>query len=126
MALLRCLQRPVIPGPCVAWRDPSRTLLAAHGVYQFDPLGDPRWSEVVARHPHSLILRTIEWLNAIYRTYGYRPVIYTREPLGLIENGVALCEVSSCLTGRRLNSRCFSDPCESLVDDPADENARIR
>src|SRR6266849_6757442 len=89
-------------------------------LYQIDPLLDPRWSQLVERHPAATIFHTAGWLEALRRTYGYEPVVLTTTGSGEpLENGFALCKVSSWLTGDRLVSLPFSDHCQPLADDPA-------
>src|SRR5439155_744233 len=46
-------------------------------VYSLDPLEDPRWAEFVQRHPRASVFHTPGWLEALRRTYGYAPVLYT-------------------------------------------------
>ncbi|HEY2120387.1 MAG TPA: GNAT family N-acetyltransferase [Candidatus Acidoferrum sp.] len=91
-----------------------------------DPLSDQRWEQFVENHPRSSIFHTQAWLEALRRTYGYTPVVYTtttpRETA--LRNGVLFCEVNSWLTGKRLVSLPFSDHCEPLIDQ-ADELQEI-
>ena len=61
------------------------------------------------------------WLKALSRTYGYEPLVLTTSPGGSpLKNGLALCRVSSWLTGTRLVSLPFADHCEPLLSDPED------
>lgn len=70
------------------------------------------------------MFHTVEWLEALRRTYGYEPIVITTSPPGGdLRNGVVLCRVNSWLTGRRLVSLPFSDHCDVLVDD--DEEASV-
>ena len=86
-------------------------------VYTLDPSKDPRWRELVARHPHASVFHTTEWLSALRQTYGYTPVAVTTSAPGQdLEDGIAFCEVRSWLTGRRLVSLPFADHCEPMVD----------
>jgi lipid II:glycine glycyltransferase (peptidoglycan interpeptide bridge formation enzyme) len=86
-------------------------------VYTIDPLVDPRWAEFVERHPRASLFHTPGWLEALRRTYGYEPTVYTTTRPGVeLTNGVVLCRVSSQITGRRLVSLPFSDHCEPLVE----------
>jgi CelD/BcsL family acetyltransferase involved in cellulose biosynthesis len=76
----------------------------------------------VDRHPRSSAFHTVAWLEALYRTYGYQPIAYTTSPPGgSLENGLVLCRVTSWITGRRLISLPFSDHCEPLLHNAADE-----
>src|SRR5271167_440366 len=87
-------------------------------VHQIDPLEDPRWEKFLERHPRSSVFHTVAWLDALRRTYGYRPVAITTESPGRdLQAGIVFCSVHSWLTGRRLVSLPFSDHCELLVDD---------
>jgi CelD/BcsL family acetyltransferase involved in cellulose biosynthesis len=92
-------------------------------VYQIQPLQDPRWSELVHSHPRSSAFHSAAWLEALNRTYGYQPIVYTTSPPGAkLENGLVFCRVSSWITGRRLVSLPFSDHCEPLTDNAADQD----
>ena len=85
-------------------------------MYQVDPLQDPRWKELLLRHPSATVFHTPEWLEALRRTYGYEPIVPTTSaPSRELTEGLAACRVSSWLTGRRLVSLPFSDHCEPLV-----------
>jgi len=85
------------------------------GVFAIDPLADPRWDELVARHPRASIFHSRGWIEALSRTYGYEPVVMTTTGDGPLENGLLLCRVRTWLS-RRLVSLPFSDHCEPLVD----------
>lgn len=86
-------------------------------IYQIDPLTDQRWNALVARHPDSSIFHTSGWLQALRRTYGYEPVVYTHSsPREELAEGLVFCRVSSRLTGNRLVSLPFSDHCDPLVE----------
>jgi CelD/BcsL family acetyltransferase involved in cellulose biosynthesis len=90
-------------------------------IYAIDPLRDPRWAEMVERHPRASVFHTPGWLEALRRTYGYEPVVYTTSPPRAdLTDGVVLCRVRSRITGRRLVSLPFSDHCEPLTDSPED------
>jgi CelD/BcsL family acetyltransferase involved in cellulose biosynthesis len=91
-------------------------------VYTFNPLHDRRWPEFVARHPHASVFHGTGWLDALWRTYGYEPVVYsTSPPDGELTNGLLFCRVNSPITGRRLVSLPFTDHCEPLVEEPSDQ-----
>jgi hypothetical protein len=86
-------------------------------LFTINPLLDPRWTRFIDRHSRSSIFHTRGWLEALNRTYGYEPVVYTTaSPLEELENGIVFCKIDSWLTGRRLVSLPFSDHCEPLVD----------
>ena len=86
-------------------------------VNTLDPLKDSRWPEFLARHPQASIFHTRAWLEALHRTYGYEPVVFTTSGAGALSNGVLFCRVRSWLTGSRLVSLPFSDHCQPLVSD---------
>lgn len=93
-------------------------------VHLLDPLHDSRWGDFVAHHPAASVFHQKGWLEASARTYGYQPLVLTNTPEGkALENGVALCRVSSWLTGPRLVSLPFADHCEPLVNDPEESRA---
>jgi hypothetical protein len=95
--------------------------------FQIDPLVDRRWEEFLQRHPRASTFHTAGWLDALRRTYGYRPVVYTSSPPGVpLKDGIAFCEIRSWLTGNRLVSLPFADHCEPLVDDSNDRHALFR
>jgi hypothetical protein len=86
-------------------------------VYTFNPLEDRRWAEFVQRHPLASVAHSPGWLEALRRTYGYEPVVYTTSPpTADLTNGVVFCRISSWLTGRRMVSLPFTDHCEPLMD----------
>jgi CelD/BcsL family acetyltransferase involved in cellulose biosynthesis len=95
-------------------------------VHTFNPLEDPRWTSFVDVHLQSSVFHTSSYLDALRRTYGYQPIVYTTsvpgEPLA---NGVVLCRVSSWLTGSRLVSVPFADHCEPLVAGARDRAAIV-
>jgi hypothetical protein len=95
--------------------------------HQLDPTEDPRWAELVKRHPQATIFHTVAWLKALRRTYGYEPVVFTTSPPTCqLNNGIVFCRIDSWMTGRRLVSLPFSDHCEPLCDSPEDLNFLIR
>ena len=86
-------------------------------IFMLDPLADARWSRLVDRHPRASVFHTRGWLEALHRTYGYEPVVYTStSPSEELANGIVFCRIASWLTGRRMVSLPFSDHCEPLVD----------
>jgi lipid II:glycine glycyltransferase (peptidoglycan interpeptide bridge formation enzyme) len=90
-------------------------------LYRINPLEDPRWDELLERHPKASVFHSRAWLEALRKTYGYEPAAYTTSPSGeSLKNGIVFCRVESWLTGRRLVSLPFSDYCAPLVDDPGE------
>src|SRR5262249_8581390 len=55
-------------------REPGRVAVS---VYTLDPLGDRRWPAFVDERPDASVFHTPAWLDALRRTYGYAPVVYT-------------------------------------------------
>jgi CelD/BcsL family acetyltransferase involved in cellulose biosynthesis len=85
-------------------------------VFKLNPLQDPRWGAFVDRHPDSSVFHTPQWLEALRRTYGYEPVVYTTTPPGKeLANGIVFCRIHSWVSGDRLVSLPFSDHCEPLA-----------
>ena len=84
--------------------------------YKLNPLQDLRWQRFVDRHPRASVFHTACWLQALRRTYGYEPVVYTTtSPRKELSNGIVFCLVRSWLSGGRLVSLPFSDHCEPLA-----------
>ena len=85
-------------------------------VYKINPLQDPRWTRFLDINPSASLFHAAAWLDALQRTYGYEPVVYTNALPGQeLSDGIVLCRVESWLTGRRLVSLPFSDYCDPLV-----------
>jgi hypothetical protein len=73
------------------------------------------------------VFHSVGWLQALRRTYGYEPVVFTTSsPTGVLQNGLLFCRVESWLTGRRLVSLPFSDHCEPLCDSAEEREFLIR
>ena len=51
-------------------------------VYELNPLKDARWAALLAKHPRASIFHSIAWLEALHRTYGYEPIVFTTAPPG--------------------------------------------
>jgi CelD/BcsL family acetyltransferase involved in cellulose biosynthesis len=87
-------------------------------IYATNPLTDPRWNGLVARHALSSAFHQHGWLEALSRTYGYEPLVLTTAPAGEpMQDGLVLCRVSSWITGTRMVSLPFADHCEPLIND---------
>ena len=85
-------------------------------VHLVDPLADPRWAGLLARHPAASVFHLPGWLDALQRSYGCMPRVLTTTPPGEeLRNGLAICEVKNW-RATRLVSVPFSDHCEPLVD----------
>jgi hypothetical protein len=92
----------------------SVPLLAIHTI---NPLSDARWDELAIRHPKASVFHQRAWLEALARTYGYQPVVFTTSTQDVeLQNGLLFCHVNSWLTGHRLVSLPFSDHNEPLCD----------
>jgi CelD/BcsL family acetyltransferase involved in cellulose biosynthesis len=90
-------------------------------IHVLDPLVDTRWDDLVGRHPEASAFHHRGWLEALSRTYGYKPFALTTTPDGEpLRNGLAVCRVSSWITGTRLVSLPFSDHCQPLLHDPGE------
>jgi hypothetical protein len=86
-------------------------------IYDLDPLQDPRWEELLGRHPQASVFHTPGWLEALRRTYGYELfVVTTAAPGEEMRDGIVLCRVKSWLTGNRAVSLPFTDHCQPLVE----------
>jgi CelD/BcsL family acetyltransferase involved in cellulose biosynthesis len=88
-------------------------------VYQLDPLTDPRWSDLLDRHPAASVFHSPGWLSALRQTYGYEPFVVTTSSGPTLDNGVVVCRVKGWMS-RRLVSLPFSDHCDPLVDGSED------
>jgi Acetyltransferase (GNAT) domain len=95
--------------------------------FQIDPIKDARWSALVEKHPNASVFHTVGWLQALRRTYGYEPMVFTKSPpTEPLKNGLVFCRVKSWLTGNRLVSLPFSDHCEPLCDSPEELDFLLR
>jgi lipid II:glycine glycyltransferase (peptidoglycan interpeptide bridge formation enzyme) len=93
--------------------DPNRGQL----VQDINPLSDPRWSELVEKHPRASVFHSTHWLEALRNTYGYDPLVISTASRGSqLTNGLVFCRIKSRLTGNRLVSLPFSDHCDPLAD----------
>jgi Acetyltransferase (GNAT) domain len=90
-------------------------------VHTVNPLTDPRWGTLVARHPQASVFHERGWLAALAETYGYEPVALCGvSPDQQLSAGIVFCRVSSWITGTRLVSLPFSDHCDPLVGDASE------
>jgi CelD/BcsL family acetyltransferase involved in cellulose biosynthesis len=90
-------------------------------LYFTNPLTDPRWDDLVSRHDRASAFHQHGWLEALSRTYGYKPLVLTTAPAGKpMRDGIVFCRVSSWVTGTRIVSLPFADHCEPLIDDQAE------
>lgn len=91
----------------------------SHVVSAIDPVQDSRWSALIAKHPRASVFHTPGWLEALRRTYGFRPEAYTTSPsMGELTDGFLFVPIRSWLTGHRIVSLPFSDHCAPLFSSP--------
>ena len=90
-----------------------------------DPVGDPRWSELLDRHPNASVFHSPGWLSALRQTYGYEPFVLTTSTGPALENGLVVCRVKGWMS-RRLVSLPFSDHCDPLVNRSDDLSEMLR
>ena len=90
-------------------------------VYKIDPLKDSRWDALLENHPDASAFHTRAWLEALFKTYGYKSFAYTTSAPGEpLRDGLVFCRVEDWFTGRRLVSLPFSDHCEPLIRHPGE------
>jgi len=90
-------------------------------VFRIDPLSDPRWEPLVAKHRQASVFHSVAWLQAIDRTYGHTASAVTTSPPGEpLQNGLVFCRINSWLTGDRIVSVPFADHCQPLVNTASD------
>ena len=65
------------PSQSVAPWNSNEDTSSTKSVHSFDPLKDTRWNDFVERQPDASVFHSREWLEALSRTYGYRPIAYT-------------------------------------------------
>src|SRR5438128_44514 len=98
------------------------SLTSRRAVQRINPLRDPRWLGLTARHPRASIFHTRGWLEALQRTYGYEPAAVTIDgDGGRLSGAIVYCHVRSKLTGNRVVSVPFSDYCDPLVEHEHEE-----
>jgi CelD/BcsL family acetyltransferase involved in cellulose biosynthesis len=86
-------------------------------LYTLNPLQDGRWDDLVSSHPRSSAFHQRGWIEALAKTYRYRPVVLTCAPPGVRLSDGLVCEIDSWITGSRLVSLPFSDHSEPLLND---------
>jgi CelD/BcsL family acetyltransferase involved in cellulose biosynthesis len=87
-------------------------------LYTLDPMLDSRWGNLASSHPNASAFHQQGWLNALAKTYGYRPIVLTSAPEGSpLADGIVFCEINSWITGSRLVSLPFADHTQPLTDD---------
>jgi len=87
-------------------------------IFTFDPSQDLRWAQFLERRADASVFHTHGWIEALRRTYGYEPVVYTSTPPGRdLSDGLLFCRVHTWLSQRRLISVPFSDHAACLMED---------
>ncbi len=98
-----------------------------NGISKIDPLRDPRWNDLVERHPKASVFHSVEWLRALHQAYRYEPVAMCISGSdGRLNGGLVFCQIKSWLTGARLVSLPFSDYCEPLIETPEELRAILQ
>jgi CelD/BcsL family acetyltransferase involved in cellulose biosynthesis len=98
-----------------------------HVVSAIDPLQDSRWSALIANHPRTSVFHTPGWLEALRRTYGFRPQAYTTSrSTDVLTDAFLFVPIRSWLTGRRIVSLPFSDHCAPLLSTPEAQTSILR
>ena len=106
------------PSPRRGWVN-SVARSSPHVVSAIDPLQDSRWSAFIANHPRASVFHTPGWLEALRRTYGFKPEAYTTsESTDVLTDAFLFVPIRSWLTGRRIVSLPFSDHCAPLSSSP--------
>ena len=93
-------------------------------IHTLNPLQDSRWPEFLRSDPAASVFHTPGWLEALRRTYGYEPIVFTTASSGEeLKNGIVFCRVKDWLGSCRMVSAPFSDHCQPLVD--SEENFKL-
>ena len=70
-----------------------------------DPQSDPRWDELVRRHPRAGAYHLGAWAPILAGSYGYEPAYLALETSdGRLTGALPLMKTRGLLTGRRLRS----------------------
>jgi len=79
---------------------------------------DPRWIDLISRHPAATVFHHPAWLNVLAECYGYQPMLAALlDDEGRVVAGLPLMRIESWLTGQRLVALPFSDFCPPLAAD---------
>src|SRR5687768_12028682 len=84
-----------------------------------DPVENPRWHALLARHPAASIFHSPGWLNTLRQTYGYEPFVVTTSAGATLENGLVACRVRGWRSSRVV-SLPFSDHTDPLMGSAAE------
>lgn len=97
------------------------------GVFELDPITDPRWKAFTDLRLDATVFHRVEWLQALKHCYNYEPRALSLTPPGSpLRSGVVFCRIRSALTGNRLVSLPFSDHCEPLVNSPEEFDVLLK
>lgn len=106
--------------------EPRRLLAEPEGTLSlFDPLSDPEWDQLIARHSEACFFHSSAWARVLVQSYGHRP-FYLRLETQNGEAHLPLMEVKSRFTGRRGVCLPFSDFCGSLLSGKITETQILR
>lgn len=90
-------------------------------IYSVDPCEDPRWLDLIWKHPAATAFHHPGWLAALRAMYNYPVMAFTTTPPSQpLTNGLPFCLVTTLLTNSRLISLPFTDhlsPLESSVEE---------
>lgn len=88
-----------------------------------NPLEDPRWDDLVRRHPDAGVYHLGAWAGVLRSAYGFKPRYLALEaPDGSLRGGVPIMFTRGPLTGRRLRSLPVVPPTSPLAS--SDEDMR--
>ena len=98
--------------------DYSILMEAVMQLFQFDPVKNKRWPELLEKHPRACVFHTPGWLEALRNTYGYDPIGYTASPPGdKIRSGFSFLPGEELADGTPPGIvNVVSDHCEPLLD----------
>jgi hypothetical protein len=82
-----------------------------------NPLAQPNWDALVARHPQASLFHTTAWAKVLAGAYGYKAAYFALNEGGGPQALLPVMEVDSWLTGRRGVALPFADDCEPLYSD---------
>jgi CelD/BcsL family acetyltransferase involved in cellulose biosynthesis len=92
------------------------------GIADLDPVGDPRWADLLDRSHDPSPFHHPAWLELLARTFGYRTGAWAvSDAGGRLLAGIPVALVASPITGRRLVSVPFADLCQPLLRPEADQ-----
>ncbi len=80
----------------------SPTSISELTVREIDPRNDPRWNSFVGTHPEALVYHHSDWLRALSREYGGRPVgLVCEDRYGQLQGVLPLFQTKGLVVGRR-------------------------